>query len=480
MFTVCQRLPPAPPPASAAGPLRVLSSNQRYFTDGSGKAIYLTGSHTWTNFQDIGAYPPSTFDYWAYLDFLQTYNHNFIRLWRGENAWEQGVVRLPSPYFRTGPGNASDGKPKFDLSQFNQAYFDRLRERVRDAGDRGIYVGIMLFKSDIGEWEGHPFHVNNNINGINGDHNGDGQGWELHTLRIPEITDLQKAYVRKVIDTVNDLDNVLYEIVNEAQATPENTSWQYELIHYIKQIEADKPKQHPVGMTAQLYPQTDFGSYNNLLNSPADWISPPGTRNWAEEPPEADGSKVIIADVDHIWPSAPQHGWIWKVFVRGSQPILMDFYAHGTPTWISGSEQESMRKNMGYTKAYADKMDLASVKPRGDLTSTGYALANPGSEYLVYAPSGGSFWVDLVADSYCLEWFNPRSGSVEQTGFITASGGNQAFNPPFGGDAVLYLIRGGHHQLQEPSHRSTGTAPVRAVQLPSCEGLSFYSGRVDD
>jgi hypothetical protein len=79
-----------------------------------------------------------------------------------------------------------------------------------------------------------------------------------------------------------------------------------------------------------------------------------------------------------------------------------------------------------------------------------------------------------------VEWFNPRSGSVEQTGFITASGGYQAFNPPFGGDAVLYLIRGGHHQLQEPFHRSTGTAPVRAVQLPSCEGLSFYSGRVDD
>jgi hypothetical protein len=118
-------------------------------------------------------------------------------------------------------------------------------------------------------------------------------------------------------------------------------------------------------MTAQLYPQTDFGNYNNLLNSPADWISPPGTGNWVQEPPEADGSKVIIADVDHIWPSAPQHGWIWKVFVRGSQPILMDFYTHGTPTWISGSEQESMRKNMGYTKAYADKMDLASVKPRG-------------------------------------------------------------------------------------------------------------------
>ena len=37
-----------------AAPLRVLSSNPRYFTDGSGKAVYLTGSHTWSNLQDSG------------------------------------------------------------------------------------------------------------------------------------------------------------------------------------------------------------------------------------------------------------------------------------------------------------------------------------------------------------------------------------------------------------------------------------------
>ena len=32
--------------APATGPLRVHPTNPRYFTDGSGKAIYLTGSHT--------------------------------------------------------------------------------------------------------------------------------------------------------------------------------------------------------------------------------------------------------------------------------------------------------------------------------------------------------------------------------------------------------------------------------------------------
>src|SRR5438034_3619253 len=74
-------------PAPATGPLRVHPTNPRYFTDGSGRAIYLTGSHVWENFQDRGTtWPPPAFDTTAYLDFLQSRNHNFIRLWNWEQA----------------------------------------------------------------------------------------------------------------------------------------------------------------------------------------------------------------------------------------------------------------------------------------------------------------------------------------------------------------------------------------------------------
>ncbi|MDP1676411.1 MAG: hypothetical protein Q8L88_06050, partial [Bacteroidota bacterium] len=40
--------------SQAPGPLRVHPSNPRYFADASGKIVYLTGSHTWSNFQDNG------------------------------------------------------------------------------------------------------------------------------------------------------------------------------------------------------------------------------------------------------------------------------------------------------------------------------------------------------------------------------------------------------------------------------------------
>ena len=53
------------------------------------------------------------------------------------------------PFARTGPGQAFDGKPKFDVTQFNQAYFDRLRQRVEAAQERGCYVAVMLFAVDF-------------------------------------------------------------------------------------------------------------------------------------------------------------------------------------------------------------------------------------------------------------------------------------------------------------------------------------------
>jgi hypothetical protein len=111
--------------------------NPRYFTDASGRAIYLTGSHTWNSLQDMGySDPPPAFDFDAYLDFLQTHHHNFIRLWRWElPKWtERQSTRVrfcaPQPWKRAGTGNALDGQPRFDLEKFDDEYFKRLRSRI--------------------------------------------------------------------------------------------------------------------------------------------------------------------------------------------------------------------------------------------------------------------------------------------------------------------------------------------------------------
>jgi putative lipoic acid-binding regulatory protein len=433
--------------SGATGPLRVLASNPRYFTDGSGKAIYLTGSHTWANLVDQGTTdPPSVFDYTAYLNFLVAHNHNFFRLWTWTLPHANDAERpfsKPLPWPRVGPGAASDGKPQFDLNQFDQTYFDRLRARVIAAGQNGIYVSIMLFEGYDLQFmtqsnDGDPFASGNNVNGISC------SGTCPHTLpQNAAVTAIEQAYLRKVVDTVDDLDNVLYEVANEAG--PYSTSWQYSIINYVKQYEATKPKQHPSGMTFQYLGGTDSA----LTSSPAEWISPVD-----QLPAPANGSKVVVNDTDHSynWSSMRSDGqgaqqkWAWENFAIGNNLLFMDPYlvvwsgrnAPG-PTTVD-PYWEVLRNALGRTRVYAQKMNLAAMTPQGALSSTGFCLANPGSEYLVYQPaSGASFNVNLPAGTYSYEWYNPSSGAITATGLVTVSGGNQSFVAAFSGDAVLYL-----------------------------------------
>src|ERR1043166_762649 len=253
-----------PPPVidggPAVGPLRVDPMNHRYFAAGSG-AISLTGSHTWSNFKDRAhSDPPPPFNYPAYLDFLVAHHHNFMRLW----TWEQPHSADDDParplYFTpfawprpAGGDLASDGKPQFDLDQFDDAYFQRLHDRVSAAQARGIYVSVMLFDG----WDlangynaatgGFPMASGNNRNGVAITPD------VALSLRSAPITARQEAYVRRVIGAVNDLDNVLFEIANETNASADTLAWQNHMVDVVHTAEQARPKQHPVGMTA-MYP----------------------------------------------------------------------------------------------------------------------------------------------------------------------------------------------------------------------------------
>ena len=130
---------------TAKGPLRVHPANPRYFTDGTGNAVYLTGSHTWNNLKDMGKTdPPAPFDFNSYLDFLERLNHNFIRMWTWElskYAYSDSFTFAdPFPWQRTGPGTTLDGKPKFDLERLK--FYKSVKYKMLTSFVIGILCGF--------------------------------------------------------------------------------------------------------------------------------------------------------------------------------------------------------------------------------------------------------------------------------------------------------------------------------------------------
>ena len=461
------------------GPLSVHPENGRYFTDNSGKAIYLTGSHTWETFQEINV-PDDTsaFDWKGYLEMMTENHHNFSRLWIWEQAkkgsWTKDEIAFsPLPH----QTNTKNGKKRYDLSKWNEAYFNRLRQRVKDAEDSGIYVSIMLFQGwslnklgtvDGDPWPYHPFNPVNNVNGVGKSVTNNNVDDEtigtLHAMNNGDVLEHQEAFVKKVLETLNGFDNVLYEILNEGGTK----DWQYHMVDLIKEIEKTMPKQHPVGMTHAVTVNPPMFN-DDLRKSNADWISPtPEPLAWMytdsdfledyqNDVPATTGEKVVILDTDHLWGHGRNYSWAWKAFVRGYHPIFMDawepipgeydeksssvFFAGGvTKNSKDYPDWEPLRKNMGHILRLAERLDLAKMTPQNQLSSTRYCLGDPGEAYVIYMPEGRAT-SDLrnAKSDFTVEWFIPTLARTIKGTEVLEGGNFKMLRAPYTGDAVLYL-----------------------------------------
>ena len=242
-------------------PLRA-SRNPNYFEDASGSPLVLCGSQTWNTLQDWGTGGTvQPLDFNAFVSFLKTHGHNFTLLWYTElpkfrnlpvtAAAPPDFAVAPHPWLRTGPGLATDGGLKFDLTKFDRSYFDRLRARVEALKGAEIYAGVYLF---TGEWllrfrgpaDGYPFSGPNNVNGVDDGYRGGPAESGLAAVTMTAtnaITEVQDAYVRKTIDTLNDLPNVLW-IVSE-EAPTKSTWWNDRLISLVKECEREQALSTP-------------------------------------------------------------------------------------------------------------------------------------------------------------------------------------------------------------------------------------------
>jgi hypothetical protein len=177
-----------------------------------------------------------------------------------------------------------------------------------------------------------------------------------------------------------------------------------------------------------------------MLASPADWISPGRADGYAEDPPAWRGEKVSLLDTDHIWGVGGNAAWVWKSFLRGHNPIFMDPYDGSVLGKPDDPRWPPMRRALGQTRRFAERLDLAAMTPADKIASTGYCLAHPGQDYLVYVPDGGAVEVDLSAATAKLSvaWFDP-AGERTIAGEAVSGGAQRKLQSPFSGHAVLHL-----------------------------------------
>jgi len=430
------------------GPLKVSGDNARYFTDNSGKAIWLTGSKYWLAIQDGGRTdPPAAFDWDTYLTTMSGKGHNLIPFYAWEHcnhtSDEQSWYIAPLPFVNNGSGSS----PNFDLTSYDPVFFDRLRRRIIEARQLGMYVSINLFhgfstrsgtfNTITNAWGGNPFKSGNNSNSIDGDPTASGDGYDVHTLNVSAITTIQDSLVEHYIDVLGDLDNIVWEVACETDGTYTRSDndcdgWQDHIIDKIHTYEATKDKQHPVLYSVQ-WPG---GDNSEIKSSAAEAYAPNANET-------GDGTSILMIDTDHIDWTSTDAKWPWQALCRGAGAFMImdggysDADDQGGGATYAGAEP--LRNNMGYALELVSLIDVLQTQPQDAGTSpcdTGYCLYPASSnshDYLIFQGGNSDASLDLSSESgtFNIRKVNVADGAVD-TEQTTTGGDVRTITQPSG------------------------------------------------
>ena len=184
------------------------------------------------------------------------------------------------------------------------------------------------------------------------------------------------------MDTVNDFDNVLYEVINEGG----HKDWDWWVIKTVRDYEQTKPTQHPIGLTGH-----GAEGIKDMLASTAEWISPGANDGYGKDPPAWTAKKVSLLDTDHIWGMGGNSDWVWKAFMRGHNPLFMDQYQGAVFDAPNRHAQwAEVPRAMGQTRRLAERSIWPPCHPTTNWLRRSIAWPNPGSNMWFSSQARGS------------------------------------------------------------------------------------------
>ncbi len=384
-----------------AAPLTLHPENPHYFLyKGKPTLVITSGEH-------YGAVLNLDFNYVTYLDELASKKLNGTRTFSGAYVEPQGAFNIAQntlapaqnrficPWPRSDTPGYANGGNKFDLSKWDDAYFQRLRDFVEQAHRRGIVVEMNLFCPfyEEAQWNLSPQNVANNINQI-----GNVARTNVYTLdKNGGLIGVHDAMVKKFVTELNSFDNVYYEICNEPYFGGVTLEWQHHIAETILATERNLPKKHLISRNVANGAAKVENAHPLISVLNFHYAAPPNTvaMNYGLNRVIGDNETGFrgtnnLAYRSEAWAFILAGGGLYNnldySFVAGHEDGTF-VYPAGQP----GGGNRHFRAELQTLRDFMAGFDFIHMKPAQDLVHASvrpgeesHALAKAGKEYAIY------------------------------------------------------------------------------------------------
>lgn len=363
------------------------------------------------------------------------------------------------PWARSGQGKAWDGLSKYDLTRFNPWYFARLKE-FADACERTgrVLVQQMYFQHNILEagahWADFPWRPANCLQATGFPEPPEYVGGKrifmaeaFYDLSHPVRRDLHRRYIRHCLDVLGGCPNVVFQTGEEYTGPlPFMQFW----LDTVAEWQRETGKKVVIGLSCTKDVQDAIlaDPKRNPVVSVIDlnywWYTadgkvydPKGGENLAprQQLREWKGSKsrsansvaTAVREYRSKYPNKAvtvsldgEYGWA-MLAAGGSIPAV----PRGVP--------------VGLTAAVPKMRPLES----SGLPEGAFAVAEPGQNYLVWAPAGGPISIDLIghSGSFSATRLDAKTGEPEPKSERLTGGREVTVRPAGTGPVVLWVSR---------------------------------------
>jgi len=413
-----------------------------------------------TSAEHYGAVLNLDFDYVTYLETLAAEGFNLTRIFSGVYSEMPGRFGIVANTLAPAPGRLACpwqkvGGNRYDLEQWEPAYFERLRDFMVVASRCAVVVEYVFFCFwyDDGLWAVCPMNADNNVNGI-----GDVPKEAFLSLDDPGLVAAQDALVSKVVEELAEFDNLYYEVCNEPYSFHDGDlrlDWQHHVVDVVAEAEAALPHRHLVSINRQngtarvTEPHPRVGVYN------FHYAQPSAVR-------DNYGLGRVIGDNETGFKGqspTPYRREAWQFLMSGgglfnhldysftvdhpdgTSPVL-----GATPGW-GGAE---WRRQLQVLRDFMAGLDFVHMAPCNDAILresppevSCHVLAEPGRQYAVYlwgGPGRFDLPMGLAPGHYRAEWINVLDGHVIATDDVSTDGGTARLRTPLMAEDIALRI----------------------------------------